>query len=425
MSPEKTPDGFVITGQQIGLLGGPLYTTYKVLGAAKLAEESGFQAVYWLETNDADFEEINHLDFINSSGETKRLVWEKKTGGTTSGSILIDDTLVDLLENFFSSLPQTDATADLRAMTLGIYQNGRAFGDASEALARELFGFLPLVFFRPDQKEFRDFSKPYLLREAARTEEGSQANAFILDTRNGKSLRRAIFKKNGAFQTREGESVDPEKFTLLPNVKTRNVCQDAYFASLISGNGKKPLAYVAGPGEIAYLKEMSGSYAFHQVEPAEVVPRMSATLLEPKTKRLLEKSGLGLNQILNGDSESLRKKIMALATGEDLEASKVKAESAFRGFVKEIGGLGFDAGRIEKDVYETLKHVVGKKRLELKQKSDLDLKRLEELLKPLKPRGEKQERIFNLFQFMNLRGGKDFVKELYRRYAWGETVLEI
>ena len=49
----------VVTGQQIGILGGPLYTTLKVLGAVRLAQEFKGRAVYWLETNDADFDDLS------------------------------------------------------------------------------------------------------------------------------------------------------------------------------------------------------------------------------------------------------------------------------------------------------------------------------------------------------------------------------
>ena len=61
----------VITGQQIGLLGGPLYTTYKVLGALVYSREIGGNAIYWLETNDADFQEINHLDYLDAQGDLR------------------------------------------------------------------------------------------------------------------------------------------------------------------------------------------------------------------------------------------------------------------------------------------------------------------------------------------------------------------
>ncbi|MCP5106082.1 MAG: bacillithiol biosynthesis BshC, partial [bacterium] len=61
----------VVTGQQIGLLGGPLYTVYKVLGAAHLAGKLNGNAVYWLETNDADFNEINHIDYLDAQGQLK------------------------------------------------------------------------------------------------------------------------------------------------------------------------------------------------------------------------------------------------------------------------------------------------------------------------------------------------------------------
>lgn len=412
-----------ITGQQIGLLGGPLYTTYKVLGAAKLAAEKNAKAVYWLETNDADFEEISQLSLIGESGDLKHFVWEKKTGGETSGSVLVDENLRVLLEKYFSALPKTEDRDTLREWAMSAYQKDRSLGDASESLARELYGFLNIEFFRPDTQAFRDFSKPYLLKEALRTAEGVQANGFILDTRGGRSIRRAFFKKNGIFQTREGEKIDPEKFVLLPNVKTRSIVQDAFFAA--REGGQPPLAYVAGPGEIAYLKDMGEGYAFQGVKPAEVIPRMSATLLEPKIRRLVEKSEIPIGVWLSEKSQDLLRQTMTLASGEDLAAKETRLETAFRSFVNEAKGLDFDTARIEKDIYETLKHVVGKKRREIKDRSEKELARSRMILGHLKPGGEKQERVLNVFQYMNGRGGTAFIRTIYDRYASGEQVFEI
>ena len=96
---EKT----VITGQQIGLLGGPLYTTYKVLGAIHYAREIGGKHIYWMENNDADFNEINHIDYIDARGALRTLTWDIDSQGYSCGLIEIESSLVETLNEFFAS----------------------------------------------------------------------------------------------------------------------------------------------------------------------------------------------------------------------------------------------------------------------------------------------------------------------------------
>ena len=71
----------ILTGQQIGLLGGPLYTTYKVLGAIHYSKSIGGTPVYWLETNDADFDEIKSFHFIDKENGLKTLTWDINSKG--------------------------------------------------------------------------------------------------------------------------------------------------------------------------------------------------------------------------------------------------------------------------------------------------------------------------------------------------------
>jgi len=136
----------VITGQQIGLLGGPLYTTYKVLGAVNWSQKINGEAIYWLETNDADFNEINHFTYMDAKGELQTLTWDINSQGYSCGLIQVDESLVNLLHIFFSTLRQTEFTPALRELALRCYSKGKTLSEASEQLAQELFGYR-LIFF--------------------------------------------------------------------------------------------------------------------------------------------------------------------------------------------------------------------------------------------------------------------------------------
>ena len=120
----------IVTGQQIGLLGGPLYTTYKVLGAIHLARKLGGKAVYWLETNDTDFHEINHLDGLDADGQLRSFAWEMDSQGVSCGLLEIDAALRDTLTRFFDALRQTEFTPALREMALQMTPSSPTIGVA-------------------------------------------------------------------------------------------------------------------------------------------------------------------------------------------------------------------------------------------------------------------------------------------------------
>lgn len=412
---DKNRTDTVVTGQQIGLLGGPLYTTYKVLGAAYLARRLNGNAVYWLETNDADFNEINHIDFLDAEGQLKTLKWDIDSRGYSCGYIDVDDTLVSLLETFFGALRQTEFTPILKEMALDSYSKGRPLGEASKNLASELFGHLGIRLFTPFEPEFKAFIQPILRKEAERTPEGEQCNCFCMV---GKQ-RKALFKTGDRFQLRDGTPVAIEAHELVPNVRTRSICQDAYFNTH---------TYVAGPGEVKYLAELDSAFEFHGVKKEAVQPRMSLTLLEPRVTRLMKKSGLTLEDVLQFTREELLKNAITTGTGFDFKNTLKEADAKTGEYLGKLETLGLDAREVKtvgKAVREEVKKAFGQLRAREKAKHEKLLKDTAYLSDGLLPFGKRQERVFNIFYYMNLYGGGNFIDWLYERHDFETNVLEI
>lgn len=405
----------VVTGQQIGLLGGPLYTTYKVLGAVYLARRLKGNAVYWLETNDADFNEINHIDYLDAGGELKTLKWDIDSRGYSCGHIEVDDTLTERLETFFSSLRQTEFTPTLKDIALGSYSKGRSLADASEQLASELFGHLGIRLFTPFDADFKAFIQPILRKEAERTPEGDQCNCFCMV---GKQ-RKALFKKDGGYRLRDGTPVDIDRYELVPNVRTRSICQDAYFNTH---------TYVAGPGEVKYLADLDAGFDFHGVKKEAVQPRMSLTLLEPRVSRIIKKTGLSLEDILQFTREELLKNVIINRAGFYIKNTLGEADALTDEFLGKLKALGLDAAELKplgKAVRTGVKKAFGQLRSREKAKHDKLLKDTAYLSDNLLPFGNPQERVFNIFYYMNLFGGRGFIDRLYEHYDFERTVLEI
>jgi uncharacterized protein YllA (UPF0747 family) len=407
----------VVTGQQIGLLGGPLYTTYKVLGAVHLARQMDGKAVYWLETNDADFNEINHIDYQDSSGDLHTLTWDIHSHGYSCGYIEVDGQLTELLESFFADLRQTEFTPQLKEIVLDCYSPGTMLGEASIKLAGHLFGGFDLQLFSPTEREFRDFSKKILLKEAERTGEGEQCNLFCM---MGKQ-RKALFKSGGKYRLRDGTVVNLEEHDLVPNVKTRNLCQDAYFCAH---------TYVAGPGEVKYIAELDPDYLYHGVQKAAVQPRMSISLIEPRTRRLMGKTGLSLKDILGSSREDLIKEALKekSESGFDFNRGLQTAFSVTEEYLGKLEGLGVEAAdikRLRKHLRPEMKNALGQIRAREKEKHQRLLADAGFLADTLKPFGKPQERVFNIFYYMNLYGGVGFIRYLYDQYDWELKQLEI
>jgi len=401
-----------VTGQQLGLLGGPLYTTYKVLGALKYAAVEKGEAVYWLETNDADFNEINRIHYIDSKKELRSLKWDIGSNGFSCGNIKVDEKLISILNVFFDTITQTEYTSELKESVLNFYRLGKTLGEASTSLAKYLFGDFGIKIFDPSDRNFREFCKPILIREAMRTPDGEQCNLFYMDGLK----RKAVFRKGGSFVSREGKPVDIEKYDLVPSLKTRSICQDAYFGTA---------GYLAGSGEVKYLSELETNYRFHKVKPAKIIPRMSIDLIEPDVKRNMERLALGITDIDKCDMDDMIKKKIKEITGFDKKEVLKDTEDITNIFINELENLGLSIGRLKKDIKREIKGMIGLKRKSDKEKSLNVTNRVEMIYKKLKPFGRKQERTFNIFYYMNLYGGIGLIKSIFNGYEDSRITMEI
>jgi len=402
----------VVTGQQIGLLGGPLYTTYKVLGAISYSKSIEGTPVYWLETNDADFQEINSIHFIDKENKLQSLTWDINSQGYSCGYIEVDNKLLALFDTFFSSINQTSYTNTLRTIVFECYRTGITLGNASLEFAKKLFGWSGIRVFDPSSSDFLNAVRPILETEAERTPPGQQCNIFCIDNKR----RMAVFRKPDGFYFRDGKKIQLKEYPLTPNVKTRNVCQDAYF---------KTHTYIAGPGEIKYIAELDHMYDFYSVRKPDIKKRMSIDLIEPRTSRLFTRCGLDVKDTLSASIDILFKQIIKRETGTDLNKIKQSAAEITDAYIKEISGLGLETAGLNKLLYNEIKQIIGKKRSHEKTKLDTILQKAKECSDRVLPFGKKQERIFNLVYYMNQYGGLDFIQWLYSHYNFNNKLLEI
>jgi bacillithiol biosynthesis cysteine-adding enzyme BshC len=318
----------VVTGQQAGLFGGPLYVLWKALGARLVArdlEQRGVPAVpvFWVASDDHDFAEIRTATILDAVGQlrTVRYAPEHEPVGQPAARLLFDTAIDELLNDLATWLPAgNDANATLTLLR-ACYRPGVSL---SGAFARWLGTLLPdLVVLDPADPDLKRLMLPVMRREI---EERSPSSRLALAT--GERLRaagyhlqvpvrpgflnlfvmhagerRALAFDGDTIEIRgTGERITPaqaldwlerDPAAWSPGVLLRPLAQDLLLPTA---------AYVGGPAEIAYHAQIGPSYAHFGVPRPVLLPRPSVTLVEPAQARVLEAEGLTLPD-LQGDPE--------------------------------------------------------------------------------------------------------------------------
>jgi len=168
----------VVSGQQVGLFTGPLYTVYKALSAVKLAEcmsQRGIKAVpvFWLATEDHDFPEVAKAEIINrdcvfSSVSAPSALHPE---GLPVGRVVLDDSLQPTIQNLLSELPQTEFSDDLEKLLREAYQPGRTYGEAFARMMSQLTGPKGLILLDPLDPQLKQLAAPLYAQAAQRAHE--------------------------------------------------------------------------------------------------------------------------------------------------------------------------------------------------------------------------------------------------------------
>jgi bacillithiol biosynthesis cysteine-adding enzyme BshC len=314
----------ITTGHQLNIFTGPLYFIYKIVTAIKLAEdlkkalpEYNFVPLYWMATEDHDFEEINHTNL-----DGKKLVWQSSEKGATGR--LSSESMQQVIKEYQSTLGISDNAAKLSSIVYEAYANHTSLADATRFLVNELFGQYGLVILDADNKQlkqqfaplieqeifeqnsFREINKSSQDLQQAGYKTGVNAreiNFFYLD----EGLRERIEYKDGKYYvlntdlcfSREEISkeirTNPEKFS--PNVVLRPLYQE-----LILPN----LAYIGGGAEVAYWLQLKRMFDFYATGFPILILRNSALLADESIENKLKKLDLTFRDIFK-DPEQLKK----------------------------------------------------------------------------------------------------------------------
>lgn len=321
----------IVTGQQAGLFGGPLYTLLKALTAAKLAADVEAQfgvpvvTVFWDHGEDHDWAEVASADVLDDTLHLRRITVAdgEGAGRRPVARVPLPDDISRALDELGHVLPGTEFTDETVAILRECYVAGLSMSDAFGHLMDRLLGPLGIVVFDGSDRAGKRWAAPIFARVLAHPGHTSR-----LATEAGEALVEAGYHAQVAPQPDAialhymREAREPLRFVdgrfhagsqiwtpaeltaeltthpdhFSPNVLLRAVVQDTLFPTI---------AYVAGPSELAYLGQLRKVYAFHQTPMPLIVPRASATLLDAPASRFLQRYDVVLSSLRAQDEHAL------------------------------------------------------------------------------------------------------------------------
>jgi len=313
----------VVTGQQVGLFGGPLMTLLKaatVLSQVKQVASAGVSCVpvFWMATEDHDLAEVNQALLLDSSYALKTFaaVTEGKLDSPVANARFAagTDGIVAQAAQLLGDVPAVDLLRES-------YREGETFSGAYARLLTRLFAEHGLILLDPADAELHEIAAPLFVEAIDRAGELDEAllaqnkelikygyHEQVKVTPESTPLfalvdgeRVPVHRANGQFSIRKQRlSLDelkrriadePQDFNA--NVLLRPVLQDYWLPTL---------AYIGGPAEIAYFAQVRVVYERLLGRTTPILPRMSATLLEPKIEKLLDKYQLNLEDLFHGET---------------------------------------------------------------------------------------------------------------------------
>jgi uncharacterized protein YllA (UPF0747 family) len=411
----------VVTGQQPGLFTGPHLSILKALSAVKIArnlEQFGINAVpvFWIAAEDHDYEEIESAWVLNrESGLCRAHVNLADEVPAPVGWLRFRADIRTVVNDCLSCLPQTDFTPDVREILETCYRPGMSPVESFGMMMAKLFADTPLIFVDPLDAEFKKLSEP-ILGEAVRCNAEIRA-ALIhrnrqLQDRNYHQQVKVDDNFTGlfAFRGRARQALKPGEvksgLSFSPNALLRPVVQDSIFPTA---------AYVGGPAEIAYFAQASAIYETLRCPMPPIVPRISATILEPRIHRTMKKYGLDFPDAFLGRESLKAKCVSAIYDVEpfDRVSGRIDAEfQSLQGILNSMDAtlLGALETSRRKAIYQA--NSLRKRYINAAARRDGVLERqLDAIGNALFPEKKLQERLLNVTSFL-VHSGAGLIRRL-------------
>lgn len=459
----------VVTGQQVGLFMGPLYTFYKaasaILIAQELSKESGKPVVplFWLQTEDHDFEEIRATYAPRSTGHALRLeMLEQRDESNRRCSVnhrKLDDNIItqcEALAEHIDGLPFADSIQDLLKDS---YQPTHSWGDAFAIMLSRCFAEEGLLLLNPrdpdiaalgagvHQRSMLEGEHVYNLLANREAELVSKGYRIQVAPREGCCL--SFFHPEGPEENRYRLQYGEPVYSLAGSPKTYSQQQlmqslqesplswstSALLRPIYQDHLLPTAAYVGGPGELAYFAQLAPLYKWFGRPMPVIVPRGRFVVVDEKTRTHLHSWNMKVSDLQRSREELLTE---LQTPGEQGLHPETLHKELFGPFAEKLSqyqeamlaldpGLEKTARKTSRSVENAIDKLVQKvQRIQLNQDQAL-VERVRRLQAMLFPDQKPQERIFGLPYFAaryGLSRLKQLIQEEYRPFVFALEELK-
>jgi bacillithiol biosynthesis cysteine-adding enzyme BshC len=448
----KAPNAVaIVTGQQAGIFGGPLYTIYKILSVIKLVEyiqkkfdEWLFVPIFWMEVGDNDYREINHFYFFTVNNELERLSLSELPDDYRSVALRkIPSEITEIHKRLYEISFPSEFRDQIIDNLKRIYAEGKSFTIAFAELLHHLFGNYGLIVMDPTEEKVARLAKPLYFTVLQKSEkinnlferhsghlmdrgyhsqitlepgqsllfienEDKARSKIILD--GDKGIIQNPQKKTQIFRNDLFEllSQSPDKFT--PNVVLRPVLQDFLLPTA---------AYIGGPSEISYAAQLQPIYQLLKVVEPIFYPRTRITVVENKIQKIINKFELDFPKIL-AFRERFIDEFLSAHTDQKVQKSFKLAEQHIEKAIDGLRSVLLQIDRtLDSSIAKTEKSMIDflaklKYRAEQfnKKKLETEIDQINKIILNLFPESEYQERILNSFYFQ-IKYGPELIDKIY------------
>lgn len=333
----------ITTGHQLNLMSGPLYSIYKIAQCVAHADELNkrnanlnFVPVFWIATEDHDFEEINHIHLFG-----KKIAWEK----SDQENVIAGRIKTDHIEPFLAAIEekfQDPLALKVIQQFTSTYRDTENLADATRMLVNQLFGNVGLVILDGDDPKLKKLFQPIMLQEiegevgyqsVMKTNEYLEKNNYheqvFVRASNlfyiaSDGTRKRVRKENDQFYL-EDDKIEttaliqmiqdhPEQFS--PNALYRPMYQETILPNL---------AYIGGGGEIAYWLQLKALFDAHQVDFPMLRLRDSVLLHRKDQAELMKEFKLELMDLKLG-VDQIVKDIALEESEQDLQLTEAQSD---------------------------------------------------------------------------------------------------
>ncbi|QSQ23328.1 bacillithiol biosynthesis cysteine-adding enzyme BshC [Pyxidicoccus parkwayensis] len=448
----------VVTGQQMGLFLGPLFTLYKaaaaIVAARALSEETGRPCVpvFWLQTEDHDLPEVDHVFLPRHTGGPLRVALEIPDAATSRAPIAhrhLGPSVTAALAMLRAELSEEPHAHEHLSLLERAYRPEATLAEAFTEVLSNVFAEEGLVFLDPRDARLAPLAAPVHRRSILEAEAISTALAARVRALTEAGFSEQVHIRPGSplgFFSPDGvdgpryrmDPSGPDTWSLVGHPEGRTVTTaellgwlereplrfttSALLRPLLQDTWLPTAAYVGGPGEIAYFAQLEPLYAHFGLPMPLVVPRARFRVLDDRTRRWLGKLGLQPDE-LNAPREELLTRLAARAGTQPLETPEALESRLFGTFAAELDRLNDSMLALDPMLQDALQRTRGTVRVAvsrltgryaraLARRDSATAERVDRLRTYVTPNGEPQERVLGMAHFASRIGTRAFTRQV-------------